>query len=173
MRGASGLAARLGLSRLVIGLTVVALATSAPELAVTIDAVMGGQPDLAIGNVVGSNIAMVLLILGASAIVARLAISAQLVRLDIPLLVGASVLLLVLCLDGSVSVVTALCCWLSRSDMRASSWRLAAGKGPESTGGPARSPAIGATRGAGRQPWEASSQWWWREWSCWSWRAGL
>lgn len=105
VRGASGLAARLGLSRLVIGLTVVALATSAPELAVTIDAVLGAQPDLAIGNVVGSNIAMVLLILGASAIVAPLAIGAQLVRLDIPLLVGASVLLLVLSFDGSVSVV--------------------------------------------------------------------
>ena len=105
VRGASGLAARLGLSRLVIGLTVVALATSAPELAVTVDAVVGGQPDLAIGNVVGSNIAMVLLILGASAVVAPLAIGAQLVRLDIPVLIGTSVLLLVLCLDGSVSAV--------------------------------------------------------------------
>lgn len=103
VRGSSGLAARLGLSSLVIGLTVVALATSAPELAVSIDAVLGGQPDLAIGNVVGSNIAMVLLILGASAIVAPLVIGAQLVRLDVPVLVGASVLLLVLCLDGSVS----------------------------------------------------------------------
>jgi cation:H+ antiporter len=102
--GASGLAARLGLSPLVIGLTVVAFATSAPELAVTLDAVLGGEPDLAVGNVVGSNIANVLLILGASAIVLPLTVKAQLVRLDLPILVGVSVLLLALAADGTVTV---------------------------------------------------------------------
>lgn len=103
VRGAAGLAARLGLSSLVIGLTVVAFATSAPELAVTLDAVVAGEPDLAVGNVVGSNIVNVLLILGASAIVLPLSVGAQLVRLDLPILVGASVLLLGLAADGAIS----------------------------------------------------------------------
>lgn len=103
VRGASGLAARLGLSSLVIGLTVVAFATSAPELAVTVDAVLTGEPDLAVGNVVGSNIVNVLLILGASAIVLPLAVKAQLVRLDLPILVGVSLLLLVLAADGALT----------------------------------------------------------------------
>lgn len=103
VRGASGLALRLGLSPLVIGLTVVAFATSAPELAVTMGAVLEGEPDLAVGNVVGSNIANVLFILGASAIVLPLSVKAQLVRLDLPILVGVSALLLVLALDGAVT----------------------------------------------------------------------
>ncbi|WP_110241459.1 calcium/sodium antiporter [Nocardioides gilvus] len=103
VRGASGLAVRLGLSPLVIGLTVVAFATSAPELAVTIDATLGGEPDLAVGNVVGSNIANVLFILGASAIVLPLTVKAQLVRLDLPILVGVSALLLALATDGTVT----------------------------------------------------------------------
>lgn len=105
VRAASGLAARLGLSPLVIGLTVVALATSAPELAVSIDASLAGEPGLAVGNVVGSNIAMVLLILGASAVLVPLAVSAQLVRLDVPILVGVSLLLLALAADGVLSAV--------------------------------------------------------------------
>ncbi|MFP8961756.1 calcium/sodium antiporter [Streptomyces nanhaiensis] len=103
VRGASGLAARLGLSPLVIGLTVVAFATSAPEFAVTLDAALQGEPDLAVGNVVGSNMVNVLLILGASAVVLPLAVGAQLVRLDLPILVGVSVLLLVLAADGAVT----------------------------------------------------------------------
>ena len=103
VRGASGLATRLGLSPLVIGLTVVAFATSAPELAVTLDAALGGEPDLALGNVVGSNIVNVLLILGASAVVLPLTVKAQLVRLDLPILVGVSVLLLVLAWDGAIT----------------------------------------------------------------------
>ncbi|HEX6247825.1 MAG TPA: calcium/sodium antiporter [Nocardioidaceae bacterium] len=103
VRGAAGLAARLGLSSLVIGLTVVAFATSAPELAVTLDAVLGGEPDLAVGNVVGSNIVNVLLILGASAIVLPLTVQAQLVRLDLPILVAVSVLLLALAADGAIT----------------------------------------------------------------------
>ncbi|WP_101257611.1 calcium/sodium antiporter [Streptomyces barkulensis] len=103
VRGASGLAARLGLSPLVIGLTVVAFATSAPELAVTLGAALSGEPDLAVGNVVGSNMVNVLLVLGASAIVLPLTVRSQLVRLDLPILVGVSVLLLALAADGAVT----------------------------------------------------------------------
>lgn len=105
VRGASALAVRLGLSPLVVGLTVVSVATSSPELAVTVGAVLDGQPDLAVGNVVGSNIANVLLILGLAALVLPLAVREQLVRLDVPFLVGLSALLLLLCLDGRISTL--------------------------------------------------------------------
>lgn len=102
VRGASALASRAGISPLVVGLTVVAFATSAPELAVTVDAVLGGQTDLAIGNVVGSNIANVLLILGISAVVVPLVVHTQVVRVDVPVMVGLSGLALLLALDGSL-----------------------------------------------------------------------
>ena len=105
VRGASTIAARLGLSSLVIGLIVVSAATSAPELAVTFDSVLAGEPGLALGNVVGSNIVNVLLILGLSALVLPLVVKRQLVRLDLPIMVGISVLLLVLCLDGDISLL--------------------------------------------------------------------
>jgi cation:H+ antiporter len=90
VRGASGLATRIGMSSLVVGLTVVAFATSAPELAVTLGAVMGGEPGLAVGNVVGSNIANVLMILGSSAIILPLLVKVQLVRIDIPFMAALS-----------------------------------------------------------------------------------
>jgi len=105
VRGASTLAARAGISPLVIGLVVVSAATSAPELAVTIDAVLSGEPDLALGNVVGSNIVNILLILGISALVMPLVIKRQLVRFDIPVMVGLSILLVVVSLDGRISVL--------------------------------------------------------------------
>jgi cation:H+ antiporter len=103
VKGASGLATSAGISPLVVGLTVVAFGTSAPELAVSISAGLSGQGDIALGNVVGSNIANVLLILGVSALVAPLVVSRQLVRLDVPLMIGVSVLLLLLSMDGAVS----------------------------------------------------------------------
>ncbi|NCT92575.1 calcium/sodium antiporter [Cellulomonas sp. APG4] len=105
VRGASSLARRIGLSPLVVGLTVVAVATSTPELAVTVDAVLSGTPDLAVGNVVGSNIANVLLILGVSALVLPLAVRHQIVRIDLPVMLGLSVLLLVMSLDGAVGML--------------------------------------------------------------------
>ena len=105
VRGASTLAARVGISPLVVGLVVVSAATSAPELAVTVGAVLEGEPDLALGNVVGSNIANVLLILGFSAILSPLVIKRQLVRFDMPIMVGMSVLLLVVSLDGQIGVL--------------------------------------------------------------------
>jgi cation:H+ antiporter len=103
VRGASGLAARIGMSPLVVGLTVVAFATSAPELAVTLGAVLRGEPGLAVGNVVGSNIANVLMILGASALILPLVVKLQLVRVDIPFMTAFSVLFLLLASDGGFS----------------------------------------------------------------------
>jgi len=103
VKGSSRLAAALGISPLVIGLTVVAYGTSSPELAVSIQSSLTGQADLALGNVVGSNIFNVLFILGLSAMIAPLVVSQQLVRLDVPLMIAISLLLLLLALDGNLS----------------------------------------------------------------------
>jgi cation:H+ antiporter len=102
VRGASRLAANLGISPLVIGLTVVAYGTSAPELAVSVKSAWAGQPDLALGNVVGSNIFNVLFILGASALITPLLVSSQLVRIDVPIMIGISLVTLVLAGDGVI-----------------------------------------------------------------------
>lgn len=103
VRGASRMAASLHISPLVIGLTVVAFGSSAPELAINVQSAWQGQPDLAIGNVVGSNIANILLILGVAAIITPLVVAQQLLRLDVPLMIAASFLLLGLAWDGSIS----------------------------------------------------------------------
>jgi cation:H+ antiporter len=100
VRGAARLAAGLGIPALVIGLTVVAFGTSAPELAVSIKSAFAGQADIALGNVVGSNIFNVLFILGLAALITPLVVSQQLVRLDVPLMIAVSVLVLLLGLDG-------------------------------------------------------------------------
>jgi len=100
VRGASSLAARLGLSSLVIGLTVVAFGTSAPEVAVSVGAVLDGKGPIAVGNVVGSNVFNVLFILGASALLAPLVVSRQILRVDVPIMVAVSALGLVMALDG-------------------------------------------------------------------------
>ncbi len=102
VRGASGLALSFGLSPLVVGLTIVAFGTSAPEMAVAVGAVLDGQGDIAVGNVVGSNILNVLFILGGSALIIPLVVHVQLIRQEIPIMLGASLLLLVLALDGSI-----------------------------------------------------------------------
>ena len=100
VRGASGLARSLGVSSLVVGLTVVAFGTSAPELSISLLSLMKGQADLSVGNVVGSNIANILLILGSSALLAPLVVSRQLVRFDVPIMIGASFLVLILSWNG-------------------------------------------------------------------------
>ncbi len=102
VRGASRLAIIVGISPLVVGLTVVSYGTSAPELAVSVQSSFAGQPDMAIGNVVGSNIANILLILGLSAVITPLVVSLQLIRFDVPLMIGASILLLVIGMDGKI-----------------------------------------------------------------------
>jgi cation:H+ antiporter len=103
VRGASSLATAIGISPLVVGLTVVALGTSAPELAVSVRASLAGQGDIAAGNVIGSNIFNVLFILGLSALIRPLAVSAQLVRLDVPIMIVAAGLMWAMCQDGTVS----------------------------------------------------------------------
>lgn len=103
VKGASKLATAAGISPLVIGLTVVAFGTSAPELAVSVNAAWSGQADIAVGNVLGSNICNVLLILGLSALITPLVVTQQLVRLDVPLMIGASILLYGLALNGQLA----------------------------------------------------------------------
>jgi len=102
VRGASRLALSFGISPLVVGLTVVAFGTSAPEVAVSVGAVLDGRTDIAAGNVVGSNIFNVLFILGASALIAPLVVHAQAIRQEVPVMIGASLLLLALGLDGRI-----------------------------------------------------------------------
>ncbi|WP_088279284.1 calcium/sodium antiporter [Ideonella sp. A 288] len=104
VRGASRLALSFGISPLVVGLTIVAFGTSAPEVAVSVGAVFDGKADLAIGNVVGSNIFNVLFILGISALIAPLVVNIQLIRQEVPIMLGASLLLLALGLDGRLSM---------------------------------------------------------------------
>ncbi len=103
VRGASRLAGAVGISPLVIGLTVVAFGTSAPEMAVSVDAALTGRGEIALGNVIGSNIFNVLFILGVSALIVPLIVSQRLVRLDVPLMIGASLALFIVALDGRVS----------------------------------------------------------------------
>ena len=100
VRGASRIASSMGISPLVVGLTVVALGTSSPELAVGVGAALMGQGDIAVGNVVGSNIFNVLVILGLSALIVPLAVAHQIVRFDVPLLIGCSLMLALISMDG-------------------------------------------------------------------------
>jgi len=108
VRGAATLASRLGVSAVVVGLTVVAFGTSTPELAVSVDAATSDQPGIALGNVVGSNTVNVLLILGASAVIGGLLVHQRLLRREIPIMVGVSVLVVVLALDGRIGTVDGL-----------------------------------------------------------------
>lgn len=125
VRGTSSLARRIGVSPLVIGLTVLAYGTSAPEAVVSVQAARGGNPDIALGNVVGSNISNIGLILGTAAILCPIGVKTEILRFDVPLMVGVSVLLLGLLSDqvigrwnGGVLVVgavvyTLFCIWRS------------------------------------------------------------
>jgi cation:H+ antiporter len=103
VRGSVRLASAVGISPLVVGLTVVALGTSAPELAVGIQSARAKQPDLTLGNVVGSNISNVLLILGIAAIITPLVVHQKLIRLDVPIMIGSAILMLILASDGTIS----------------------------------------------------------------------
>ncbi|MGB3610144.1 MAG: calcium/sodium antiporter [Cellvibrio sp.] len=107
VKGAARLAANFGVPSLVIGLTVVAFGTSAPELAVSVKAAYAGQAELAIANVVGSNIFNILFILGVAAVVSPLIISKQLIRQDVPIMVAVSVLAMIMTLNGSINKIEA------------------------------------------------------------------
>lgn len=102
VRGASRLAAALGVSPLIIGLTIVAFGTSSPELAVSVQSALSGQADVAVGNVVGSNIFNVLFILGLSALITPLVVAQQLVRIDVPLMIVVSLAVWLFALNGYV-----------------------------------------------------------------------
>ena len=129
--GGVRIAARMGISPMLIGMTVVAIGTSAPELAVGIDAAIKGSGDLAVGNIAGTNVVNILLILGLSAFMLPLALRPDTLRLDLPMIVAASLLLWALCADASLSrvdglvlmagalVYTALILNLARRDNRA------------------------------------------------------
>jgi cation:H+ antiporter len=126
VRGASRLALSIGISPLVVGLTIVAFGTSAPELAVSVGSALRGNTDVAIGNVVGSNVFNVLFILGSSALIAPLIVHAQIVRQEVPIMIGASGLLVWCLRDGMLErgeaglllllllVYTAFLVWQSR-----------------------------------------------------------
>lgn len=128
VRGAASGARRLGLSPLLIGLTVVAYGTSAPELVVSLQAAVGGNPDIALGNVVGSNIGNIGLILGVAAVISPIRVQAQILRVDVPILIGVSGLLIALVwdnvigrLNGVVLVAgamayTVVCIWGARDE---------------------------------------------------------
>ena len=102
VRGASRIALSLGISPLVVGLTIVALGTSSPEVAVSVGAALSGNTDIAVGNVVGSNVFNVLFILGISAVITPLVVHSQIIRQEVPIMIGASVILAVMILDGSL-----------------------------------------------------------------------
>ncbi len=100
--GAVALAERMGIPQIVIGLTVVAMGTSMPEFFVSLTSAVSGTPDLAVGNVVGSNIFNTLLIVGVAALVAPITILKDTVRKDMPFALIASTLLLLMCLDREI-----------------------------------------------------------------------
>ncbi len=128
VRGAVVLASALRISPLVIGLTVVAFGTSAPEMAVSVVSSIRGEPEIALGNVVGSNIFNVLFVLGASALIVPLGVSRQLIRFDVPLMIVASLVSYALAINGVISrvegaalfgglvVYTGVLAWLGRRD---------------------------------------------------------
>ncbi|GAA2567942.1 calcium/sodium antiporter [Mycolicibacterium diernhoferi] len=103
VRGGAEVAARLGISPIVIGLTVVSIGTSLPELAVGVVAVQEGSGALAVGNIAGTNVVNLLLILGLSALIVPLAMAGRTLRFELPVMAGAAVLMLVLSLDGKLT----------------------------------------------------------------------
>lgn len=105
VQGSSALALKAKVSPLVIGLTIVAFGTSAPELVVSLNATLSGQGDIAIGNIVGSNIFNIGVILGVSATICPLQVKKQLLRIDIPVMLAATLLLTVLFWNGTLSRV--------------------------------------------------------------------
>lgn len=108
VEGAAGIAARFGIPQLVIGLTIVAMGTSAPEAAVSIAAAMQGSADITIGNIVGSNIMNILVILGLAAAITPLAVARSTVRIEMPFMLFITVLLYFLGRDGSISFMDGL-----------------------------------------------------------------
>lgn len=103
--GASGIAAKFGIPQLVIGLTIVAMGTSAPEAAVSISAAFSGNADITIGNIVGSNILNIFIILGVSSVITTLAVAKSTIKYEIPFMTAITLLLLLLGLDGEIGLI--------------------------------------------------------------------
>ena len=103
VKGSSSLAIRFGISPLIIGLTIVAFATSSPELVVSINAAIEGNSGIVVGNVVGSNICNIALILGVAALISPIQVKAQVIKREIPLMIFISFILLLVLVDGSIS----------------------------------------------------------------------
>ena len=103
--GAAGIANKFKIPQLIIGLTIVAMGTSAPEAAVSISAALKGSAEFTIGNIVGSNILNILIILGLTAVITPVAVAKSTIRVDIPFMLGISALLLIQGLDGSVTLL--------------------------------------------------------------------
>jgi len=101
--GASRLAESFGIPRLIVGLTIVALGTSSPELLVNLSSVLNDSTDLALGNVVGSNISNIGVILGVAGIIAPIAVHSSLIRREIPIMIGVGIGMYVLSLDGQLN----------------------------------------------------------------------
>lgn len=105
VRGSIAISNKLGISQLVIGLTVVAFGTSTPELAVSVISAMQGLSDVALGNVVGSNIVNIGAILGISALISPIVVSKSTIRKEVPIMIGVSLLLLGIILDGKIDFI--------------------------------------------------------------------
>ena len=108
IRGSSALALKIGITPLVVGLTVVAFGTSTPELVVSLKAALIGNSSISLGNVVGSNIANIALILGIASVIRPLDVNANVIRREIPIMIGLTVLLIVLLIDGELSFIDGL-----------------------------------------------------------------
>ncbi len=108
VRGGTGLAGWLGIRPMIIGLTVVSLGTSVPELAVGIDAAVSGSPGLAVGNIVGTNLVNILFILGLSALLVPVVLQRMTLRFDLPAMTAAALLMFLLALDGRLGPVDGL-----------------------------------------------------------------
>lgn len=103
--GSSGIAAKFGISQLVIGLTIVAMGTSSPEAAVSIAAAINGNADITIGNIVGSNILNIFIILGISSVITTLAVAKSTMKYETPFMIAITLLLLLLGLDGEIGTI--------------------------------------------------------------------
>ena len=108
IRGSSNLAIKIGITPLVVGLTVVAFGTSAPELVVSLKAALIGNSSISLGNVIGSNIANIALILGVAALIRPLDVHANVIMREIPIMIGITILLIVLLLDGEIGLIDGL-----------------------------------------------------------------
>jgi cation:H+ antiporter len=153
VRSASSLARALGISPMVIGLTVVAFGTSAPELAATLVAAFRGAPELAIANVVGSNIANIGLILGLTALAYPLAAGVSFLRRELPWMLAATVLVMPLLFDGRLGRIEGVVLWVALAVFLVAAFRTGGlpGESTKADRGARPRPALARARRPGRR----------------------